>query len=112
MDSNQKVTPIEWKQYVEQQLISKGFTTRERDVIRMAFDEELHDAEYGEKPSFFHTVRPGISADELQHTMSLLRDKNSTLSKGSKLQLSDNRLNELESILHEALVNNKEHLLF
>lgn len=78
----------------------------------MAFDDELHNAEYGEKPGFFHTVRPGISADELKTTMSFLRDKNSALTKGSKLQLSETKLNDLEGILHEALVNNKEHLFF
>lgn len=106
----QKITQKEWRQYIEQQLYLHGFTKRERDVIRAAFDSDLHDAEYGEIASFFEHVKLGITEEELRSTIAALRDKNSALSKGSKLQLSSEKLDNLEGILRAALIENKERL--
>lgn len=107
-----KITEKEWKQYVEQQMVHHGFTQRERDVVRSAFDSDLHDVEYGEQAPFLGLgqVRPGITADELKNTMNGLKDAHSALSKGAKLHLSPERIEKLEGILHEALIENKERL--
>lgn len=106
----QKITQKEWKQYVQQQMYQKGFTKKERGVVDMVFNSDLHDAEQGEIASFFEHIKPGISEKELKDTMSALRDKNSSESRSARLQLHPEKIDELEGILHEALINNKERL--
>jgi len=102
-----KITPKEWRRYVVQQMHSKGFSTNERNVVSAAFNSDLNDAERGESSSFFGSVTPGISENELKTIMDELRNPNSVTNKGAKLNLSDNKLNKLEAILHEALIENK-----
>ncbi|MDO8516411.1 MAG: hypothetical protein Q7S28_04115 [bacterium] len=108
MASSNKITPGEWKSYVEGQMLRAGFTTLEREMVRAAFESDLRDKSYGDRVSFFTTVKPGISTDELASVMAELRDMHSVLSKAAKVHLSTVKLDKLEAILHKALVEDKE----
>ena len=108
MEINQKITQKEWKQYVENQMYHHGFTQHERDQVRAAFGDHVNDVEHGETAGFFGHVRPGITADELASTMATLRDERSAFSKSMKVRLHPEKIDKLEGILHEALIENKE----
>ena len=107
-----KITEREWRKYVEQEMYRLGFTLKERQAIRAAFEGDLHDAEYGEKASFFEHVKPGISEEELKATMNELRDKNSVISRGLKIQLDEEKIDSLEKILRVAVTKNVGVSLF
>lgn len=95
-----------------QQMVAKGFTKKERDIVSAAFLGDLSDADYGERAGVFfgQQPRPGITEGELTDTMAQLRSPDSIVSKGLRMPLHKDRLNDLEEILHAALIGNKEHL--
>lgn len=113
--SPQRITQKEYQQYIEQQMVANGFSRKERNTVRAAFDASLHHEdwqEYAERVgSFFgQAQRPGITESELEETMSELRDPHSPLSQSVKVPVRKDKIDKLEEIMHEALEENKERL--
>jgi len=103
-----KVTPKEWRQFVEQGMVSGGFTRKERETVRSVFYDPLHDVDYGEKKPFLGQPQPGITAKETEEGLAVLRGKISEVSKGLKTKVDPGKVDKLEGMLHEAVENNKE----
>jgi len=106
--TDKQITQKEWRQYIEGQMHHHGFSQTERDAVRSAFDSHLKDADPGQRRGFFSTPQAGVSSEEVGSTFNALKDKNSTIPKGLKVHLSEDKLNKLHGILNEALDKNKE----
>ena len=103
-----KVTQKEWRQFIEQGMVSSGFTRKERDTVRSVFHDPLHDVDYGEKKPFLGQPQPGITQPEAEEGMNALRGKVSEISRGLKTKVDPTKLDKLEGMLHEAIDKNKE----
>lgn len=109
-----KVTKREFDNYVQEQLLSNGFSRAERDAVQDAFFSDIEDAEQGERSTFLHDAVPGVSEDELKRRMELLRDPHSPISKNSKYPLHKYpaKLDVVEKVMKEALEGSKERHWF
>ncbi len=114
MTTRKKITVEEFKGFVDQQMVSRRITAVERNAIHSAFDSDLKDVDYEESQPFFGKPTAGITEKEFNETMSALRDPHSTISKNSKARLHEHpaRLDEIESILKEALEKDKARRWF
>lgn len=114
MNTPKKVTKREFDNYVQEQLLSQGFTRAERDAVQDAFFSDLEDSEQNERKSFLHDVVPGVSQEELKRRMELLRDPYSPISKNSKYPLHKYpaKLDVVEKVMNEALEGDKERRWF
>lgn len=106
MVTPKKITEKEWRQYIEPKM--RSFTRAEKDAARSAFYDDLQDVDQGEIKPLFGQSQKGITPEELKKTTSALRDRNSVKSRGLRVQLSDEHLNELERALNEAMEDDKE----
>lgn len=113
MTTPKKITQKEFHDFIETQMIHE-FTPVEREAIKDAFTDSLHDVDYEESRPFFGKPMPGITKKEIEENMAKIRDKNSDFSKNSKAQLWQHpaKLDKLEEWLNQAEEGDKERRWF
>ncbi len=107
-----KITQKEWDQYVEPQMEARGLNRVEREALKGAFYDDLHDVDYGEHQPIFGKPVPHITEDELKTKMEQLRNPYSPVSKSLKTQVHPSKLDVAEEVLKEAIKGGKERRLF
>lgn len=110
----ERITKKEYKDWVEGQLISSGFTAKQRreieGVTNWTFEHEDWREHAERVGTFLGTAQPGMTKEELEVVIKELGDANSSLSKSLKIPIRKDQVDKLEEIMHEALEGNKEHL--
>ena len=110
----ERITKKEYKDWVEGQLISSGFTPKQRmevlGVCGWAFEHEDWKEHSERLGTFLGTTQPGITKEELGTIVEELKDADSPLSKSLKIPIRKDQVDKLEELMHEALEGNKEHL--
>ena len=108
MTTSKKITEKEWNQFVETQLEANGLNRLEREALKGAFFDDLHDVDYGEHQPVFGKPIPGITETELKEKMEELRNPYSPVSKSLKTPLHPTKLDVAEKVFKEAITGDKE----